>query len=93
MGFLGAVRHQFTPTRLDSVDASPHGQSLPAHGATGDNKTPAHDPADDDDNEKQLPPVEATRDAGVSAVEAAQAVWGKKGRILTIVGLCLVMVI
>jgi hypothetical protein len=45
---------------------------------------------DHDDSEKQVGmPVEA----GVGAIEAAQAIWGKKGRWLIIIGLALILTV
>lgn len=100
MGFLAFLKHQLTPTAIDSVEVS-HSTNSSEH-VKGEKApvetnaaatTPMADANMDEDNEKQLRTVEHTRDAGVSAVEAAQAIWGKKGRILVILGLCLVMII
>jgi hypothetical protein len=47
-------------------------------------------PGEHDDMEKQLG---TTVDQGVLTIEAVQAIWGKKGRWLIIVGLALIMII
>ncbi|KAI0010811.1 MFS general substrate transporter [Xylariaceae sp. FL0662B] len=45
----------------------------------------------DADGEKQI--VDVPVEAGVSTIQAAQAIWGEKGRWLIIAGLCLIMIL
>lgn len=85
MAFLSGIKNQLRRAPQDESDtvSSPN-PALAIH------ETETENLGDPGDTEKQIaPPVEQ----GVSTIEAAQAIWGKKGRWLVIVGLALIMII
>ena len=79
MGFADSVKRQFRPSPVDGMEEPP---------STADEQRPA-DPeiaADEPRDEKQMMQEENKVDTGVATIEAAQAIWGKRGRWFVIVG-------
>ncbi|OAA64579.1 Major facilitator superfamily domain, general substrate transporter [Niveomyces insectorum RCEF 264] len=83
MGVLESVRRQFRPVSDTVVEVAPPNEG------TG-TAVPA---VEDVQNEKNAAQQAESKDVGVETVEAAQAIWGKKGRWLEILGLALVMIV
>ncbi|KAK6063410.1 ENB1 protein [Seiridium cupressi] len=81
-GIKSRLRHT-SPNDQDAVSsANPTAESNAAQ--------PEGSIVDHDDTEKQIAaPVEQ----GVTTIEAAQAIWGKKGRWLVIIGIALIMIV
>ncbi|WYZ35251.1 hypothetical protein EsH8_I_001527 [Colletotrichum jinshuiense] len=92
MGFITSLKG-----RLHS-EASPANRTgddnIVASGAPNDLELGGENdhPLDDNDDVKKISSVEPV-DSGVDTIEAAQTLWGKKGRWLIIVGLSLVMIV
>lgn len=80
MGFADSIKRQFRPSPVeDGMDVPP---------STADEHRGA-DPelaADETRDEKRIAQEEAKVDTAVATIEAAQAIWGKRGRWFVIIG-------
>ena len=79
MGFSDSIKRQFRPTPVDVVVVPP--STADEHRA-GDPELGADEPRD----EKEMMQEENKVDTGVATIEAAQAVWGTRGRWFVIIG-------
>ncbi|KAI5456838.1 hypothetical protein BGZ63DRAFT_428279 [Mariannaea sp. PMI_226] len=84
MGFIDAVRRQLRPLPVDEM----------VEDVNAGNSVPLETPDDDAVNATDEKNIGVnTVEAGVSGIEAAQAIWGKRGRWLIIAGLAMLMII
>ncbi|KAJ9136590.1 Siderochrome-iron transporter [Pleurostoma richardsiae] len=84
MGFIGAVQRQFRPSAAEDGEVPPQDDAM--------HRTETSGAGDDQPDEKRVV-QEQTIEAGVSTIEAAQAIWGKTGRWIVIAGLAMIMII
>lgn len=84
MAILSNLKNRLRPgSQAEESTAAGAGTEIAAHETRAAGN-------EDEDTEKQ---AVTTTETGVGAIEAAQAIWGKKGRWLIIIGLALIMIV
>ncbi|KAJ0122113.1 hypothetical protein J7T55_002625 [Diaporthe amygdali] len=81
MGVLERIKVQLQPSAEQSSST------------TVDDEEKSPEMIQDGDEKEKSANVSATDQSGVATIEAAQAIWGKRGRYLIIAGLALIMII